>query len=129
MSASFTEQLSCPKRVFVLFDQYYVDGVTLTYLSPGSRQHIWTFATGIAEMHTFYPCPYSAGGADDPSLVPPSFVGNDFFYETGHPGTWGGPADRVFYGSDPVWDGAGCAEGNACCELNSPPYITRTIDY
>ena len=40
-------------------DQYsnYVDGVTLTYCSPGSRQHIWTFASAIAEIHNEYACP------------------------------------------------------------------------
>ena len=28
---------------------YYVDGISLTHGSPGSRQHIWIFAAGILE--------------------------------------------------------------------------------
>ena len=27
-------------------DGYYVDGLSLTHGAPGSRQHIWTFASG-----------------------------------------------------------------------------------
>ena len=71
-------------------DQYYVDGVTLTYGSPGIRQHIWTFATGIAETHNEYACPCSPGGTGVYNAIPPPFVGNDYFCETGHPGMWGG---------------------------------------
>ena len=108
-------------------DQYYVDGVTLTYGSPGSRQHIWTFATALAEIHIEYACPCSPGGTGVYNAIPPTFVGNDYFCESGHPGTWRGAADRVFYGGDPVWDGAGCAEGNTCCALNSPPYFTKQL--
>ena len=107
-------------------DQYYVDGVTLTYGSP--RQHIWTFATGIAETHREYACPCSPSGLGVYNASPPPFVGDDYFCETGHPGTWGGSVDRnVFFGSDPLWDGAGCSEGNACCALNSPPYFTKQL--
>ena len=76
-----------------MHDQYYVDGVTLTYGSPGSRQHIWTFATGIAETHNEYACRCSPDGTGVYNAIPPPFVGNDYFCETGHPGTWAGSAD------------------------------------
>ena len=33
---------------------YYVDGVSLTHGSPGSRQHIWTFAAGY-QWRTIHP--------------------------------------------------------------------------
>ena len=35
-------------------DTYYLDGVSVTYGSP--RQHIWSFAGGLDEGNTFYPC-------------------------------------------------------------------------
>ena len=108
-------------------DEYYVDGVTLTYGSSGSRQHIWTFASAIAETHNEYACPCSPGGTGIYNAIPPTFVGDDYFCESGHPGTWAGSVDRVFYGSDPLWDGAGCSAGNTCCALNSPPYFTKQL--
>ena len=55
----------------------YVDGVLVTHRSPGSRQHIWTYATGLVENNpSSYP-PYSSPCADRAtalSLVP-SFMG------------------------------------------------------
>jgi len=64
----------------------YVDGVSLTHGSPGARQHIWTFAAGILESYNppFHPtlfCPCVNG------TFPPSFMGNDYFCESGNSGT------------------------------------------
>ena len=65
----------------------YVDGVSLTHGSPGARQHIWTFAAGIWENNpSTFPsssCP-CADRATALSRVP-SFVGNDYFCESGNP--------------------------------------------
>ena len=66
---------------------YYADGVSLTHGSPGARQHIWTFAGGFIENNpSRYPhwsCP-CADRATALSYVP-SFVGNDYFCESGDP--------------------------------------------
>ena len=66
---------------------YFVDGISLTHGSPGSRQHIWTFAGGIVENNpSRYPrwsCP-CADHATALSLIP-SFVGNDYFCESANP--------------------------------------------
>ena len=71
----------------------YVDGVSLTHGPPGARQHVWTFAAGIYETSFWVSCP-CAGGA-----VAPSFVGNDYFCESGNPGTtW----TNTLYASDTV---------------------------
>ena len=85
----------------------YVDGVILTYGDP--RQHIWTFAAGLDEINH--------GGSSCPCLstrgqLPPAFVGNDYFCDTGSSGRY---EHGVFYGDDPLWDGAGCGSGNECC--------------
>ena len=102
---------------------YYVDGVSLTHGSPGSRQHIWTFAAGIVEnnpsSYPRYSCP-CADRATALSLVP-LFVGNDYFCESGNPGP--GYTNGQFYPSDPLWDGQGCGAAS-CCELSYPPGVT-----
>ena len=74
-------------------EEIYVDGVSLTHGAPGSRQHIWTFATAFYET-------------SDPALAPTdlgwncpctntevnwtfevySFIGNNYFCATGNPG-------------------------------------------
>lgn len=109
-------------------DQYYVDGATLTHGQAGVREHIWTFASGLAETHDEYACPCSPSGLGRYNASPPPFVGEDYFCESGHPGMWRDSTGyHTFYGSDPLWDGAGCAVGNACCSLNNPPYFTKQL--
>ena len=53
----------------------------------------------------------------------PSFVGNDYFCDTGSENQ----VTRTFYGDDPLWDGAGCGEYNTCCDFNSPPWFRKEI--
>ena len=100
-------------------DSYYVDGVSLTHGSPGARQHIWTFAAGLSEpglsAHPNTECPCADRGS---RTYIPSFVGNDFFCESGNPGQW----TVVLYSSDPLWDGQGCASP-PCCEMSYPPGV------
>ena len=93
----------------------YVDGVYLTHGPPGARQHIWTFAAGLSQTwRTIYACPCVGGTAA------PTFVGNDYFCESGNPATtW----TNILYASDPLWDGQGCGSPS-CCELTSPPGVT-----
>jgi len=95
-------------------DGPYVDGVSLTHGSPGTRQHIWTFVAGNTERTGGASCPCAGGPAA------PSFVGNDYFCESGNTL---GAAVAVFYASDPLWDGEGCVTP-PCCELTSPPGVT-----
>ena len=96
----------------------YVDGVSLTHGPLGARQHIWTFAAGLFETlqatHPTASCPCVSGTAA------PTFVGNDYFCESGNPGTtW----TNILYASDPLWDSQGCGSP-PCCELSSPPGVT-----
>jgi len=95
----------------------YVDGVSLTHGPPGARQHVWTFAAGLLEtVHATYStasCPCVGGTAA------PTFVGNDYFCESGNPGP---SFTNILYASDPLWDGQGCGSP-PCCELTSPPGV------
>ena len=85
---------------------YYVDGVSLTHGSPGSRQHIWSFTAGYVEnnpsRYPLWSCP-CADRATARSLVP-SFVGNNYFCESGDPNSL---ITRMFQPNDPLWDGQG----------------------
>ena len=94
----------------------YVDGVSLTHGNP--RQHIWTFASATDEIEV-HECPCLDGDlrTGDPL---PSFVGNNYFCDTGSSDN-----DAVhFYGDNPLWDGAGCGPQSTCCSFNNPPIST-----
>ena len=92
----------------------YVDGISLTHGPPGTRQHIWSFAAGLRETPVaMFSCPCVNGAAA------PSYVGNDYFCESGNPD----PLTSVLYANDPLWDGQGCGSP-PCCELSSPPGMT-----
>ena len=103
----------------------YVDGVSLTHGDP--RQHIWTFAAAVAEKQN---TGVSIGGSscrctNSNAPVPLSFVGTDYFCDTGLPTFTG--AHPGFRGDDPLWDGAGCEPPSTCCSFNSPPWFYKQL--
>lgn len=99
----------------------YLDGVSVTHGSVGSRQHIWSFAVGESETSSSTAsCPCNAGT----SVTIPPFVGNDYFCESGVSVV---NCAEVYYGDDPLWDGMNCDPSSTCCEFNSPPYFTKTL--
>ena len=108
-------------------DGQYVDGVSLTHGRSGSREHIWTFAAGLAESDSFsgyikFRCPCDTSNNDRVPL----FVGNDYFCESGLNSAWSN--QHIFYPDDPLWDGQNCAENSTCCEFNNPPWFTKTLN-
>ena len=96
-------------------------GISLTHGFP--RQHIWIFAAGIDEQTT-YPtatCPCVTGSTGGSRI--PSFVGQNYFCETGVT-QWPGINNGPFYSNgDPLWDGQGCGPTSSCCTFNSPPWF------
>ena len=98
----------------------YIDGVSLTHGQP--RQHIWSFAAGLDEVgtHPQHNCPCTNSGR----AVPPPFVGNDYFCDTGSKQRF---QLYVFYNEDPLWDGAGCGPLNTCCSFNNPPWFHKLL--
>ena len=62
--------------------------------------------------------------ATHPGPPPPAFVGNDYYCESGDVGTHEGPP---YYLSDPLWDGAGCTQGNGCCAKIGMPWFYRRL--
>ena len=108
----------------------YVDGVSLTHGSPGSRQHIWTFAAAFYENFASYVpganCACTNIMENWPFQVP-DFVDGNYFCDTGYTEhTVGADFNRIF-SEDPLWDGDGCGPTSTCCELNSPPWFCTTL--
>jgi hypothetical protein len=105
-------------------DSHYVDGVSLTHGASGSRQHIWTFASGVSEVTTRlsnYSCPYDTA----PTSVVPAFVGNDYFCESGLHSEWN--SSYILYPDDVLWDGQGCTSNSTCCQFNNPRWFTKNL--
>uniref|UniRef100_A0A1X7V4Z3 Fibrinogen C-terminal domain-containing protein n=1 Tax=Amphimedon queenslandica TaxID=400682 RepID=A0A1X7V4Z3_AMPQE len=119
-------------------NSYYVDGISITRGCP--RQHVWTLMAGLneASYHSHGPdgrfnCPCSQGSSQNSTLQ--SFIGNDYFCESGNPST-DGTYKIELYTSDPLWDGKGCGslEVDCCTSRPSLPWFnkafgTTTTDY
>ena len=106
-------------------DEPYVDGVSVTHGVP--RVHIWTFSAGATESRYFFypsdcPCAYPGGNYGTRA---PSFVGDNYFCESGNPGV-GLQFGGVIFDADPVWDGEMC-EGECCSNGKSPPWFSVTL--
>ena len=101
-----------------------MDGISLTRGYP--RKHIWTFISGLQENFIFAPngedeCPCSTGS----SQTLPSFVGNDYFCESGCPGYH---QFNTLYFHDRLWNGQQCGviEGG-CCRAPGLPWFHKTL--
>ena len=105
-------------------DTNYVDGISVTRGTP--RQHIWTFSNGLDELSTTFPyatCPCVNGSTNRDRI--PSFVGQNYFCETGITQWVGG--NILHPNGDPLWDGQGCGPTSSCCTFNSPPWFNVTL--
>ena len=105
----------------------YVDGLSLTHGAPGSRQHIWTFASGLftgnrtsGDNYLGLRCPCDNGNTTYRS---PSFVGNDYFCESVTQNTYA----FVFHPNALLWDGQVCEGGGTCCQFNNPPWFIKNL--
>ena len=109
-----------------VIDGYYIDGFILSHGPPGSRQHIWSFVTGNSEDDPgSSACPCAPNATD---VTVPSFVGSNYFCESGRVYDTGRPGYSHLFFNDPLWDGQGChLEGNTCCTFNSPPYFSTQL--
>ena len=79
------------------------------------------YAIGFSDMgnsHTGYNCPCSKY----PGTLPPSFVHDNYYCESGAPLRGSGVVT-----DDPVWDGEGCPSGNNCCSEPSLPWFCHEI--
>ena len=116
-------------RWIVTLDSVYVEGLSITHGNP--RQHIWTFATAMAETshhwaYSYGICPCTNAHAFR-GVIPP-FVGNDYFCEAGTHNWEGGDFDPgVLYTNDSLWDGEDCGSTSTCCQFNNPPWFCKQL--
>ena len=112
-----------------VIDTGYVDGVSITYGSS-PRTHIWTYAAGLSEQlivsNEVYSCPCVVAGSSVTPQTPPSFVGNNYYCESGNPSNISESTDVLRYTSDPLWDGQQC-EGQCCSDRRTPPWFSVTL--
>ena len=57
----------------------YVDGISLTHGPASSRQHIWSFASGVDQANL-----YGALSVTDWSYGLPKFIRDDYFCDSGN---------------------------------------------
>ena len=104
-------------------EESYVDGVSLTHGAAGERQHIWTFAAEVSGLMSYldiFKCPNDFDGSESPP-----YVNGDYFCESGNSDDIN--TYRVFFGSDPLWDGEGCGFNTTSCQFNNPPYFSKIL--
>ena len=103
----------------------YVDGVSITYGLP--RTHIWTYAAGLLDIvasdYELYSCPCLVAGTAYTPQTPPSFVGNNYYCESGNPTNTWQHTNTLTYTNDPLWDGQNC-EGRCCSDGRTPPWFS-----
>ena len=104
-------------------NSYYVDGVSITYGDP--RKHVWTMMSGVSSTipdNGNCPCNDPPGGTQNVQ----SFIGNDYFCESGNPTYW----SYTFYSNDPLWDGDGCGSQELqCCSAHpNLPWFHKTFN-
>ena len=98
----------------------YVDGVSITH-STMPRNHIWSFASGVTEAGlSRFNCPCSPGYQGP---VQPSYVGNDYFCESGDSAS----ASSTFHLDDKLWDGQQCSNEGSCCTNKTLPWFHKEL--
>ena len=109
-------------------DSDYVDGVSITHGSP--RTHIWTYAAGASDNlvsgQEVFSCPCLVNGSAFTPQTPPSFVGNNYYCESGNPTLSFVDSGSLIYTNDPIWDGMQC-EGQCCSNGRNPPWFSITL--
>ena len=105
-------------------NSYYVDGIAITY-GTAPRNHIWTYAAGLSDDGNYAGGVLNCPCAKIPGKDPPTFVGQDYYCESGITGRWE-DNNRIAL-DDPLWDGDGCGEGNSCCDQTGLPWFYRVL--
>ena len=105
----------------------YLEGVSVTH-GHSPRKHIWSFANALQEAYGFdnnrHVCPCRPSSTMQHYI--PSFVGNDYFCDTGIQDNW---RSGGFHPDDPLWDGQGCRLQPDCCRFNSPPWFCKKLSH
>ena len=100
----------------------YFDGLAIMSFNP--RRHIWTYTAGFrSDRIESDSCPCNNGNTQS---VIPSFVGNDYYCESG---ILSSNCNSAIVTNDPLWDGQQCPGVEApCCNLSNMPWFTKTLN-
>ena len=109
--------------IITTIDGAYAIGVSVTHGTP--RNHIWTFAAGVSEGNptSSSRCPCDASI----DIRVPSFVGEDYFCESGINEPWDSSRHYTFHRNDTLWDGKDCLPSSTCCSRRNPPYFVKQL--
>ena len=108
-------------------NQAYVDGISVTIGSQ--RKHVWTFIAAFLEnkifpAHTSTACPCGSNS----TVEPQSFVGSDYFCESGNPATIAGTFSEDAFYPDPLWNGEECGlVEEMCCNVTGIPWFHKLL--
>ena len=108
-------------------EDQYVDGLSLTYGTSGSQQHIWTFTSGVlpngwSRGEERFLCPCDNGNR----YSSPPYVGDDYFCE----GVVQSDENQgTFEPNSLLWSYVNgvCEGSHRCCKFNSPPWFTKNL--
>ncbi len=104
-------------------DGPYVDGVSITRGYP--RQHIWTFIAALQENSFLITGEHECPCALNSPVTPDSFIGDDYFCESGNPGPYD---STTFHYADPLWDGEQCGLiEEECCNAPGIPWFHKPL--
>ena len=97
-------------------------GISITY-GNNPRRHIWTYACGEDDFEASTDdCPCNIGS----SHTTPSFVGNNYYCESGPGDGFVGP--KKFFAEDLLWDGEQChAIESSCCTTSNMPWFFKFL--
>ena len=90
----------------------YVDGISITYGNP--RKHMWTYGIGHTDSDSVNGEQYNRPCSHIPGPLPPIFVHDNYYCESGRLVTPDDAVSDVFI-NDPLWDGKSCSNDNGCC--------------
>ena len=97
-------------------DSHYLDGVSITH-GKQPRSHVWSLASSWYSTG----CPCSDNS--DQLSVPPSFIGQDYFCETG----LRNDRAQIISRDNALWDGVGCLDSSSCCDPPRLPWFCTTL--
>lgn len=112
----------------------YVYGISLVRGPYASREHVWTFANAADDIryNERYKCPCINKNNNPSKTKTPTFIGNDYFCDTGIKGrSLDYVSSTTLFTEDPLWDGEGCAATNTCCNFPGgdvkPPWFYKDL--
>ena len=96
--------------------------------------HAFAGALDKTTGHTSWKCPCTNTNIQS-SINVHSFVGNNYFCDTGYSSAYHSSPSSDVKADDPLWDGRGCGSSSTCCSVcngcgidSSPPWFIKHLE-